>query len=263
MSKDDFRKVCIITGSATGLGAAIAKNLADMDWNVVINYTKSLEEAKETEMACRERGADTLLVQADISRDGDCRRMAESAMEKWGRIDALVNNAGVSRFASQSDLNALEAQDFHDIYAVNVIGTYQMSRAVEPHMKAAGQGSIVNVSSVAGVTGMGSSIAYAASKGALNTMTLSLARNLGPEIRVNAICPGMIQSRWLKSGLGEERYEKALRNYRKITPLQAASTPEDIAEAAVFFVTSGRHITGELLLVDAGMHLGFAPLTAR
>jgi 3-oxoacyl-[acyl-carrier protein] reductase len=255
--------VAIVTGSATGVGAASARLLASKGCNVVINYTKSETEARETQSACEADGVETLLVRADVSNDDDCRRMASEATTRWGRIDALINNAGRTKFVQHTDLDGLGAQDFLDIYAVNVVGAFQMARAVAPAMKERGGGSIVNVSSVAGVMGGGSSIAYAASKGALNTMTLSLARALGPEIRVNTICPGFIQGRWLRQGMGDEAYDAARNRLEKTTPLHRAGTPEDMAEAAVWFLEGAIHITGEILMVDAGAHLGVAPLTAR
>ncbi|MBI5947752.1 MAG: SDR family oxidoreductase [Chloroflexi bacterium] len=255
--------VTIVTGSATGVGAAAVKMLAARGCNVVINYTKSEAEARETEAACRALGVETLLCQADVSKDADCRRMAAEAMAKWGRIDGLINNAGTTQFVNHANLEGLDADDFQRIYAVNVIGPFQMTRAVVPHMKAAGHGSVVNVSSIAGVMGVGSSIAYTASKGALNTMTLSLARVLGPEIRVNTICPGFIQGRWLRGGMGDEAYEAAKAAQERMTPLHRAGTPEDMAQAAVWFIEAADHITGEILLVDAGAHLGAAPLIAR
>jgi len=189
--------------------------------------------------------------------------MAQAAIDRWGRIDGLINNAGTTKFVNHTDLEGLTAEDFQRIYAVNVIGAYQMTRAVAPQMKAQGRGAIVNVSSIAGVMGIGSSIAYAASKGALNTMTLSLARALGPEIRVNAICPGFIQGRWLRSGLGDAAYEAALAQQERTTPLRRAGTPEEMAQAAVWFIEGADLVTGELLIVDAGAHLGAAPLIAR
>ncbi len=253
----------IVTGSATGLGAAIAKLLAAKGCNVVINYTKSEAEANETRAACERHGVETCLCRADVSGDDDCRRMVAETMAKWGRVDALINNAGTTKVAPADKLDALSAEDFHRIFGVNVIGPYQMVRAVVPHMKAAGRGAVVNISSIAGVTGSGTSIAYAASKGALNTMTLSLARALGPEIRVNAVCPGVIRTRWLKDGLGQEAYEKLVAQVAKTTPLRAASTPEDIAETAVWLVEGATHVTGETILVDAGLHLGTMPRIAR
>lgn len=255
--------VAIVTGSATGLGAAAAKLLATKGCHAVINYTKSESEAEETAAACEALGVETLLCRADVSSDADCRRMVQETMERWGRVDALINNAGTTVFAAAADLDGLSAEDFQHVYSVNVVGPFQMTRAVVPHMQAAGHGAIVNVSSVAGVMGIGSSIAYVASKGALNSMTLSLARALGPEIRVNAICPGFIQGRWLRGGLGEEQYDAVKAHVESTTPLRKAATPEEIAEAAVWFIDGAGLVTGETLMVDAGLHLGFAPLVAR
>ncbi|MEQ9150897.1 MAG: glucose 1-dehydrogenase [Parvibaculaceae bacterium] len=257
-------KVAIVTGSATGLGAAVALQLADKGCNVVINYTKSETEAKETLAACEAKGVEALLAQGDVGEDADCRRIVEETVKKWGRVDVLVNNAGGTKFANHAELDELNAEDFLWIYKVNVVGAYQMIRACAPHMKEAGKGSVVNVSSIAGVTGIGSSVAYAASKGALNTMTLSLARSLAPKIRVNAVCPGFIGTRWFSDRFGSQTFEGIKRQQEESTPLQRAGTPEDIATAVVFFCGEGSdHITGETLITDAGMHLGFAPLTAR
>ncbi len=246
----------IVTGSATGVGAATAKMLARKGCNVVINYSRSETEARETQAACEQEGAETLVVKADVARDADCRRLADAARERWGRIDALVNNAGTTKFAAAADLDALDAEDFQRIFAVNVIGPYQMTRAVAPAMRQAGSGAVVNISSIAGVMAIGSSVAYSASKAALNNMTLALARALGPEIRVNAVCPGFIQSRWLRQGLGDEVYQSLKQAQEASTPLRAAGTPEDMAEAAVWFIEGATLVTGETLMVDAGMHLG-------
>ncbi|MDI6615494.1 MAG: SDR family NAD(P)-dependent oxidoreductase, partial [Syntrophaceae bacterium] len=204
-------KVAIVTGSSRGVGAATARMLAEKGYNVVINYSKSATEAEEVAESCRALGAETLLCRADVAADKDCRRMAAETIEKWGRIDALVNNAGTSKFCDHDDLEGLTAEDFLHIYHVNVVGPYQMVRAVVPSMKAIGSGAIVNVASISGLTGVGSSVAYAASKGGLITMTLSLARVLGPEIRMNAVCPGLIQGDWLRQGMGTDKYEAAVR----------------------------------------------------
>jgi 3-oxoacyl-[acyl-carrier protein] reductase len=255
--------VCIVTGSATGIGAACALDLAKRGARVVINYTKSEAEAKATLAECEKLGAEALLVQANIAVDADCRRMADAALEKWGRIDGLVNNAGTTKVAfDHADLNALQAQDFHDIYAVNVIGSFQMIRAVEPAMRKQGHGAIVNVSSIAGVMGTGTSVAYAASKGALNTMTLSLARVLGPQIRVNAVCPGFVETRWLQGALGE-RYETQRAKVAERNPLQKTSTPEDISRAIVWLLEGADLVTGEFIIIDGGAHLGAVPLKGR
>jgi 3-oxoacyl-[acyl-carrier protein] reductase len=249
-------KVAIVTGSATGAGAAIAIGFAEKGYNVVINYTRSLKEAEETLAHCETHGVETLLFQADVSKDEDCRAMADATMEKWGRIDALVNNAGKTKFVAHHDLEGLTAEDFQDIYAVNTIGPFQMSRAVAPYMRKGGKGAIVMISSVAGTNGIGSSIAYVGSKGALNSMTKALARTLGPEIRVNAICPGFIETRWLLQGYGEDKYEAYKERLVKNVPLKKVCQPEDIAEAAVWFSDGANMITGEIIILDGGMHLG-------
>jgi len=195
----------------------------------------------------------TLIVKANVADDADCRRMAQAALAKWGRIDALVNNAGITKFArNHQDLDALQAEDFQRVYAVNVIGAYQMTRAVVPAMKKQGHGAIVNVSSIGGMRGSGSSIAYAASKGALNTMTLSLARALAPEIRVNAVCPGLVETRWLRDGVGTEAYGKFKAHYEQNAALRRVVLPEDVARAVVWLLEGADLVTGESIVVDGG-----------
>ena len=256
-------EVAIITGSATGLGTACAEKLAARGVSVVINYSRSAADAQETEQACKSKGVNTLCVQADVSQDGDCRRLVDKTLKAFGRVDILINNAGTTKFADHKDLDALSAEDFQRIYATNVVGAYQMTRAVAPSMRKQGYGSVVNVASIAGVAGIGSSIAYAASKGAMNTMTLSLARALAPEIRVNGVCPGFIGTRWFKDQWGDA-YERRSAKVAADTPLQRAASPEDIADTVVFLSLEGaRNITGELIITDAGSHLNFTPLAAR
>jgi 3-oxoacyl-[acyl-carrier protein] reductase len=260
---DQSGKVAVVTGSARGVGAAVALKLASRGWKVVINYSRSEDQAREVEKACHRAGGETFLCRADVASDADCRRMAADVMEQWGRIDALVNNAGTTKFCDHNDLEGLTGEDFQRIYGVNVIGPYQMIRAVAPHMKRTGAGAVVNVASIAGVTGIGSSVAYAASKGALVTMTLSLARVLGPEIRVNAVCPGFIQGSWLREGMGAETYEAVKQFWENTTPLRTTATPETVAESILYFITGAPLVTGETLMLDGGFHLAVAPLTRR
>ncbi|TDJ45127.1 MAG: SDR family oxidoreductase [Gammaproteobacteria bacterium] len=254
-------KVAIITGSATGVGAAAAILLAERGINVVINYTRSHDEAEATAATCREKGVEAITVRADVSEDADCKRMVQEAIDKWGRIDYLINNAARTKFNPFPNLDGVDKDDFLNIYAVNVVGAYQMVRAVEPHMRKLGRGAIVNDSSIGGVTGIASSIPYAASKAALNLMTKSLAHVLGPEIRINAVVPGMIQTRWLKGGLGDEQYEAMLETTAATLPLREVATAEDIAETLIWFLigAGSRLITGETLIVDSGIHLGRLP----
>ena len=249
------RKTAIVTGSATGVGAASALALARRGYDVLINYSKSEREAKDAEAACRDAGTDTLCVRGDVAEDADCRAIVQAALGRWGRLDALVNNAGITTFAGSGSWDALDAQTFQRIYAVNLLGAFQMIRASAPHLKAA-RGAIVNVSSIAGALGIGSSVPYVASKGALNSLTLHLARVLAPEVRVNAVCPGMITTRWFVEGMGREAYHKLKSHYEGVTPLATACSPEDVAEAVLWLIEGARTVTGELLLLDSGTHLG-------
>jgi 3-oxoacyl-[acyl-carrier protein] reductase len=251
------RKVAVITGGGTGVGAATALLLARRGYDVLINYSRSKAEAEASEKACREAGADTLLGQGDVAEDAACRRLVAAAVERWKRLDVLVNNAGISTFVGTGNWDALDAAAFQRIYAVNLLGTFQMTRAAAPHLKAA-RGAIVNVSSVAGALGIGSSIPYIASKGAINSLTLHLARVMAPEVRVNAVCPGMITTRWFKDGIGEENAAKLQAGYESGVPLGSSCTAEDVAEAIAWLADGARTVTGELVLLDSGLHLGSA-----
>lgn len=255
-------RIALVTGSATGLGRSIAVKLAERGADVIINYSRSAAEAEEAADQCRSEGAQVEVVQANVADPAGCRALADAAGRR-GRLDILVNNAGITRHASDhGDLDALSKDDFMDVYEVNVVGPYLMLQAVKPLLVQAyettGRAStVLNTSSIAGVKGIGSSVAYAASKGALNTMTLSLARGLAPAIRVNAICPGFIGTRWFKDAMDEAAFDEKIAAVEKRTPLGVASGPDDIADSALFFLTdASRHVTGEMLLVDAGLHLG-------
>ncbi len=206
MSKDGL--CAIVTGSASGLGAATAAILAKGGARIVVNYSSSQKEAEATADLCRNAGAEVVVVQGDVSRDEDCRKIVAAAAP-WGRLDALINNAGTTKHVAHDNLDGLSAEDFQRLFGVNTIGPFQMIRAarslLEAGAKASGHASaVVNVSSVAGISGVGSSVAYAASKGALNTMTFSLARALAPLIRVNTVCPGYIDTPWFTKGRGVE-----------------------------------------------------------
>uniref|UniRef100_UPI0015F0763A SDR family NAD(P)-dependent oxidoreductase n=1 Tax=Pseudonocardia pini TaxID=2758030 RepID=UPI0015F0763A len=200
--------------------------------------------------------AHPVAVRGDVGQDADCRRVVAEVVDRWGRIDALVNNAGRTRIVPYDDLDGLSAEDFEAIYRTNVVGTYQMTRAAAPHLRAHGLGAVVNVSSTSGADGEGSSMAYAASKGALNTLTLALARALAPQIRVNAVVPGFIASRWFADPLGPEGFDALVERVRDSTPLHRAGTPEDIAVSVVFLCDEGaEHVTGTTLVADAGASL--------
>lgn len=249
-------RVAIVTGSSSGIGEATLLQMARGGAKVVINYSKSEDEARRVEAVAKDAGAEVLCLQADVSDDADCRKLADATLDAWGRIDILVNNAGRTKFANHADLEALEAEDFLGIYKLNVVGPYQMIRACLPSMKESGAGAVVNVSSIAGVKGIGSSVAYAASKGALNNMTVSLARALAPEVRVNAVCPGFVGTPWFRNTFGEEMYNTIVERVSAATPLHKAGTPESVAETICFLASdASAFVTGETLLVDAGLHL--------
>jgi 3-oxoacyl-[acyl-carrier protein] reductase len=258
MSKDGL--CAIVTGSASGLGAATAALLAKGGARIVVNYSSSQKEAEQTADLCRSAGAEVVVAQGDVSRDEDCRKIVAAAAP-WGRLDALINNAGTTKHVAHGNLDGLSAEDFQRLYSVNTIGPFQMVRAarslLEAGAKASGRASaVVNISSVAGISGIGSSIAYAASKGALNTITLSLARALAPLIRVNTVCPGYIDTPWFTKGRGEDAARQVRDMVVAKVPLKIASTAEDIAALVCFLATppSG-NMTGELVRMDAGMHL--------
>lgn len=249
------RRAALLTGSATGVGAATALQLAHRGWDVVVNYSRSAEESQASAAACRAAGADVLVQQADVSDDAQCRALVDATVQRWGRLDALVNNAGTSVFGDAARWDAIDGAVFQKLMAVNVAGPFQMVRAAQAHLREA-KGCVVNVSSMAGVSGVGSSLPYVASKGALNTMTLALARSLAPDIRVNAVCPGLITSRWFVKGMGQDGFERVKQGYEKEVPLETSCTPEDVAEAIVWLVEGARTVTGELLMLDSGSHLG-------
>ncbi|WP_430245266.1 SDR family NAD(P)-dependent oxidoreductase [Neorhizobium sp. DAR64861/K0K2] len=247
--------VVIVTGSATGVGAACVQMFAEKGARVVVNYTRSREEAEETAAACRAIGAEVEVVQADVSDDAACRGMVDKAVARWGRVDALVNNAAVTVKSDPFDLETLSAEDFQKVFGVNVVGAYQMCRAAIPAMRAAGGGAIVNVSSNVAFTGGGTSLAYTASKGALNALTMALARTSGPDIRVNAVCPGVIDTRWMRQTLGTDAYDALATRFSDTAPLGRVATPKDVAGAVVWLVEGADFITGELLSVDGGIRL--------
>ncbi|NPU14380.1 SDR family oxidoreductase [Bradyrhizobium sp. 83012] len=250
----------IVTGSASGLGAATALLLAKAGMRIVVNYSNSKTEAEQTADLCRKEGAEIVVVQGDVSRDEDCRRIVAAAAP-WGRLDVLVNNAGTTKHVPHAELDGLSAEDFQRIFAVNTIGPFQMVRAARPLLEQAARqteraSAVVNVSSVAGISGVGSSIAYAASKGALNTMTLSLSRALAPAIRVNTVCPGYIDTPWFTKGRGEAGAKQVRDAVVARVPLRTASSAEDIAQLVVFLASSASgQMTGEVVRMDAGMHL--------
>jgi 3-oxoacyl-[acyl-carrier protein] reductase len=252
---DVANKVAVVTGSSAGVGRATAERLAALGASVVVNFAHSQADAEEVVAGIREAGGTAHAKQADVGDDAQCRALIQDAVDTYGGLHILVNNAGATHFIDHANLEAITAQVWADIMSVNVEGPFNCTRAAAPHMREAGEGAVVNVSSVAGFGGGGSSIPYAASKSALIIMTKSLARVLGPEIRVNCIAPGFITGRWLEGGLGEEVYEAAKANLTANAPLRDVATPERCADAILAFIQHHTFSTGQTIVVDGGATL--------
>ncbi len=241
----NHRRVALVTGSATGIGRAVAWRLAERGYDLTINYSRSKLEAEETAVGVRERGSNVALVQADVADDIAVRAMIERTVDELGGLDLLVNNAATTYFVPHTDLDGLTAQVWDDILNVNLKGTFFACRAAMPHLKRR-HGNIVNVASVAGVAGSGSSIAYAASKGAVITLTKSLAKAFAPEVRVNAVAPGPVQTRWLADH--QDMIDQAMIS----TPLKRPATADDVAAVVLFLAADTSLMTGQVLVVDGG-----------
>ncbi len=249
-------KVIIVTGSSSGIGAEVARLASSKGFNVLVNYNSNKQAGETVSEDCKKNGVDAIAVQANIAGDADCMALANAAIERWGRIDILINNAGTTKVCAHSDLDGLTAEGFQKIYAVNTVGTFQMIRAVVPTMKKTG-GSIVNVASVAGLLGVGTSVAYACSKGAMLALNKSMARELGPEITVNAVCPGFVEGEWLKEGLGDDFYTKVKKHYETQARTNKVMTSAMVAQNIWYFADGVANVTGEHLLMDGGASLPY------
>lgn len=245
-------KAAIITGGGTGVGRATALALAKLGCSVLLNYSRSRDEAEQTAADVEALGVRAIAHQADVANVDACKAMADAALKAFGRIDVLVNSAGTTKFIPHPELDRVGDEEWDRILGVNLKGPFYCVRAVRDAMLAAGGGAIVNISSVAGVGGVGSSIPYCASKAALNNLTLTLARALAPTIRVNAVAPGFITGRWLEQGLGLA-YPLVKKSMEGRVPLKKVCEPEDVAAAALSFITGSDLLTGQVLVIDGGM----------
>jgi 3-oxoacyl-[acyl-carrier protein] reductase len=239
------RKVALVTGSATGVGRAAVLRFAREGYAVAVNYSRSEAEARQTLAEARELGAPAILCQCDVADDRAVRSMVKQCVDELGGLDVLVNNAGTTHFIAHSDLEAVTDKVWEDILGVNVKGTFSCCRAALPHLRES-KGNIINVTSVAGLQGHGSSIPYAASKAAINCMTQSLARAFAPQVRVNAVAPGPILTRWLAD------HPDMLKQAVRETPLERAAQPEDIADVIWFLASGTSLMTGQVVVVDGG-----------
>jgi len=248
-------KVAIVTGAGTGVGAATARALAERGCSVVANYSRSKEGAEKTAADVAARGVRGIAHRADVSNDAEVRAMVDATVRELGRLDVLVNNAGTTSFIPHADLDKVDDDTWSSIMAVNLKGPFQCARAAKPAMEASGGGAVVNVSSVAGLIGTGSSIPYCASKAALNNLTVTLARVLAPTIRVNAVAPGFIDGSWLQEGLGPA-FQPIKNAMLARSALGAVCTPEDVSDAILSLVAGSDLVTGHVLPVEGGMIIG-------
>jgi len=261
MTKAPGQPVCMITGAATGIGAACAQRFAREGWAVAIgNFDDGTRPAAlATQAACRGEGAPTFVFDADVGVDADCRRAVDEVAAHWGRIDVLINCAGTTRFVPHADLAGIDDAEFERVYRVNLIGMFQMTRAATPWLREAAtarrSAGVINISSLAGLNGTGSSIAYAASKGAVNTLTLSLARSLAPHVRVNAIAPGMVDEGLLQRVLDADDYEGVIARMTEASPLKRVSQPAEVAELAWFIAAHAPALTGQVIAMENGLLL--------
>lgn len=247
-------KAAIVTGGGTGVGRATTLALAQLGCHVLVNYSRSASEAEQTAAEARARGVQSFAHQSDVANDAECRAMVAAAVEKFGRLDVLVNCAGTTEFVAADDLDSVTSEMWSRIMAVNVQGPFQCARAAKEPMQASGGGCIVNVSSIAARIASGSSIPYCASKAALDNVTVALARVLAPNIRVNGVAPGFIAGRWLQNGLGPA-YDRVKQKFEETLPLRKVCQPEDVAAAILHFITGPDLITGQTLVIDGGMFI--------
>lgn len=240
-------KVAIVTGSSSGIGAAIARRFAAEGAAVVVNSSSSVSEGE----ALAAELPQAQYVQADVRDEAQCTALVEAALRRWERLDIVVNNAGWTKVVAHHDLDGATDEVWHRILNTNVLGPWYVTRAAAAALRDSGDGCVVNMSSLAGVRVAGSSLPYAVSKAALNHMTRLLAATLGPEIRVNALAPGLIDTPWT------EDWDDARAAITERAPLRRSGTPEDMADACLGLVHA-RYVTGEVFVADGGMHLRMA-----
>jgi len=245
-------KAALVTGAGTGVGRATARRLAERGCAVLVNYSRSKDAAEAVAEEVRGHGVKGIAVQGDVSQDADCRALVQAAVSEFGRLDVLVNNAGTTSFIPHADLDKVTDEDWNQILGVNLKGPFLCARAARSALQADGGGEVVNVSSVAGVAGTGSSIPYCASKAGVNILTVTLARVMGENVRVNAVAPGFIDGAWLQQGLGDA-YEPVKKFQQSRSPLGQVCTPEDVRDAILAFIEGSDLVTGQVLVCDGGV----------
>jgi 3-oxoacyl-[acyl-carrier protein] reductase len=244
------RKSALVTGAATGIGRSAVLALGRAGYDVALNYSSSEAAARETAAEAQRAGAKTLLVRCDVSDEAGVRAMLKSVAEKFGRLDVLINNAGTTASWKPRDLESLSMEEWDRVFAVNVRGLFQVTRAAIPLLKQS-KGCVVNTASIVGLRPGPQPLPYAASKAAVVNLTKTLAWNLGPDIRVNAVAPGWMEGDWMKRML-KDKYEDLMGKRAKATPLKRVVSADDVAETMMSLIHSNRFVTGEVIVVDGG-----------
>lgn len=243
-----MKRVALITGSGSGVGRACAVRFAKLGFDLVVNYLGSEDEAQETRRLAEIHGAEVLLANCDVSQNEEVVEMLRKVEDHFGRLDLVVNSAGTTHFIDHTDLDAMDEAKWDSILAVNTKGPFFVIRAAIPLLQQSGNAAVVNISSAAALSGSGSSIAYCASKGALNTMTKSLAKAFAPQIRINAVCPGPIDSTWLRQGMTEKEIDERV----SVIPIPELIQPNDVADTVVYLALESSKSTGQILVLDGG-----------
>ena len=237
-------KVAIVTGSSSGIGEEIARRLSDLGATVVVNSANSVDAGKQV---AKSLNSESLYIQADISDQVSGQKLIDMTISKFGKLDILINNAGWTTLVAHHDLDSLNDEIFKKTFDVNVFGTWWLTKAAMPHLNKSTDGNVVNITSIAGVRPVGSSIAYAMSKAALNHMTILLAKSCGP-VRVNAVAPGLVETPWTRDWQAQHD------NVSRVAPLKRSATPQDCGEATIALIRN-KYATGQIFVVDGGLTL--------
>jgi len=250
MSIAGSRSAALVTGAASGIGRSVALALARAGYDVAVNYSRSEAAARAVAVEAEQAGARTLLVRCDVADDAGVRAMLKAVQDKFGRLDVLINNAGTTSEVKAKDFDAMTIEEWDRVFAVNVRGLFLVTRAAVPMLRAS-KGCIVNTASIVGLRPGPQPLPYAASKAAVINLTKTLAYNLGPEIRVNAVAPGWMEGDWMQRML-KDKYDDLMARRAKLTPLKRCVTAEDVAQTMMSLVQSNRFVTGEVIVIDGG-----------
>jgi len=245
------RKTALVTGAASGIGRSAVLALARAGYDVAINYSRSEQAAKDVAAEAQKLGARTILCKCDVSDEAGVRAMLKQVETAFGKLDVLINNAGTTTEVRPKDMEGLSLEEWDRVFAVNVRGMFQVTRASLPLLKKGANPCIVNTASIVGLRPGPQPLPYAASKAAVVNLTKTLALNLGPEIRVNAVAPGWMEGDWMQRML-KDKYDDLMGRRAKMTPLKRCVTADDVADTMMSLVTANRFVTGEIIVIDGG-----------